>query len=61
MSPSDISFDKTDEDLEVSYLRSGKKWKRSLLLNSKGAIGEDDELHDTVAPPFRVSIVAVDV
>lgn len=30
----DISYDKTDDDIldphEVSYLRSGRKWKRSL-------------------------------
>ncbi|ELU10445.1 hypothetical protein CAPTEDRAFT_161236 [Capitella teleta] len=28
LSPSDISYDKTEEDLDVSYFRSGKKWKR---------------------------------
>lgn len=27
LSPSDISYDKTEEDLDESYLRSGKKWK----------------------------------
>lgn len=29
LSASDLSFDRTDEDLDVSYLRGGKKWKRN--------------------------------
>lgn len=29
LSPSDISYDKTEDDiLDVTYLRSGRKWKR---------------------------------
>lgn len=28
LSASDLSFDRTDEELDVSYLRGGKKWKR---------------------------------
>ena len=27
LDPSDISYDHTEEDLDVSYLRDGKKWK----------------------------------
>ena len=27
LSPSDISYDKTEEDLDTSYLRNGKPWK----------------------------------
>ena len=30
LSDCDISYDKTEEDLEVTYLRSGRKWKRSM-------------------------------
>ncbi|XP_013403957.1 rac GTPase-activating protein 1 [Lingula anatina] len=29
LSPSDISYDKTEEDLDISYLRSGRKFKRA--------------------------------
>ncbi|XP_071812685.1 rac GTPase-activating protein 1-like isoform X2 [Apostichopus japonicus] len=28
LSASDLSFDRTDEDLDVSYLRGGKKWRK---------------------------------
>ncbi|XP_022086734.1 rac GTPase-activating protein 1-like isoform X2 [Acanthaster planci] len=28
LSPSDVSYDHTEEDLDVSYLRGGKTWKR---------------------------------
>ena len=27
LDPSDLSYDYTEEDLDVSYLRDGKKWK----------------------------------
>jgi len=46
LSPSDISFDKTEEDLESSYLRSGKKWKRSAPAShrpSAAAAADDDD------------------
>ena len=42
LSPSDISFDKTEEDLDTSYLRSGKKWKRSASVGRPSAPDEDD-------------------
>jgi len=42
LSPSDISFDKTEEDLESSYLRSGKKWKRSAPAGRTSAAADDD-------------------
>jgi len=38
----DISFDKTEEDLDTSYLRSGKKWKRSTSIGRPSA--PDDEV-----------------
>lgn len=42
----DISYDKTDEDLDelsVSYLRSGKKWKRPSAPPMPGALGMGEE------------------
>jgi len=43
LSPSDISFDKTEEDLESSYLRSGKKWKRGVSVGRPSAVDEDGD------------------
>jgi len=47
LSPSDISFDKTEEDLETSFLRSGKKWKRVASAGRPSA--PDDEGDGVVA------------
>ena len=44
LSDEDISFDKTEEELEVTYLRSGRKWKRSLQVAAANA-----ELADVIA------------
>lgn len=33
LSASDLSFDRTDEDLDVSYLRGGKKWRKIKVRN----------------------------
>ena len=37
LSDADISYDKTEEELEVSYLRSGRSWKRSLQVAAANA------------------------
>ena len=42
LSPSDISFDKTEEDLDMSYLRSGRKWKRGSSMGQPSAPDDDD-------------------
>ena len=42
LSPSDISFDKTEEDMDVSYLRSGKKWKRVASIGQPLTPDEDE-------------------
>ena len=39
LSPSDVSYDHTEEDLEVSYLRGGKTWKRGGPPGSKKVRG----------------------
>ena len=41
LSDCDISYDKTEEDLEVTYLRSGRKWKRSYSGPGEAAAAEN--------------------
>jgi hypothetical protein len=53
LSPSDISFDKTEEDLDVSYLRGGKKWKRSTSVQPPGTVDEEEEFD--ITPPGKRS------
>lgn len=50
LSPSDISFDKTEEDLEKSYLRNGKPWKRSMSVQPPPAVEEEDY---EITPPGK--------
>lgn len=42
LSASDLSFDRTDEELDVSYLRGGKKWKRCKRPSAPPFEEEDD-------------------
>ena len=41
LSDCDISYDKTEEDLEITYLRSGRKWKRSYSGPGEAAAAEN--------------------
>jgi hypothetical protein len=50
LSPSDISFDKTEEDLDTSHLRNGKKWKRSTSVQPTGGIQEEEEEFELTPP-----------
>ena len=54
LSPSDISFDKTEEDLETSYLRSGKKWRRSAV--GRPSAPDDDGDTKTTAKRSRRTV-----
>ncbi|XP_050419194.1 rac GTPase-activating protein 1 isoform X2 [Patella vulgata] len=45
---SDISYDKTEDDLEASHLRSGRKWKRP-----SAPPVEDEYDHHNTTPPKR--------
>jgi len=51
LSPTDISFDKTEEDLDISHFRNGRKWKRSTSAQPRSAHDEDNE--DEVTPPGK--------
>lgn len=47
LSDADISYDKTEEDLEITYLRSGRRWKRSHY-------GEENQGDNTTQQPETV-------
>jgi len=53
LSPSDISFDKTEEDLDTSYLRSGKKWKRGASVGRPSAPDDEDAENKMAAKRSR--------
>ena len=59
LSPSDISFDKTEEDLDTSYLRSGKKWKRGASVGRPSA--PDEEAEKVAGKRSRRTVSTLDV